>query len=206
MLPTPAALVRTLVCRGRFGGMKGDVRMLFQFAHAWKSRFCDEDAGHSLMSWVQTWPDAEHVAGAVSLHVREPADGQSTLSYLRSFGPMTAKDFLPAALDFHICRVVDDVLSNESVQHAARALLRISSAMHNRDLEERCRRAMWLFRSSCSVKSYIVFGADGNLHIDRKGESSEAEEERSSLQALWDMLAEPVERWSMNHIMRRVRR
>ena len=142
---------------------------------------------------------------AVSSYVREPADNQATLPYLRSIGPMTKKDFLPAALDFHICNIVGDVMSKESVQLAGRALLHPSSAPHYKCLEERCRRAMWLFRSSCSVKSYVVFDAEGNSRIDRSAESSDIDKERSSLQAFWGVLAGPVERWSSNYIMRRVR-
>ena len=142
---------------------------------------------------------------AVSSYVREPADDQATLPYLRSLGPMTAKDFLPAALDFHICNIVGDVMSNELVQRAGRALLHASSASHYRCIEEMCRRAMWLFRSSCSVKLYVVFDADGDSRIDRNAESSDIDKEKSSLQALWDTMAGPVERWSMNYIMRRVR-
>ena len=168
--------VAQLDCRGRFGGMKGDVRMLFQFAHAWKSRFSDESWPYIKASWVQTWPDGEHVIEAVSSYVREPADDQATLPYLRSLGPMTAKDFLPAALNFHICNIVGDVMRNE-LYNVLGGLYCMQAVHHITDVLKKC-VAMWLFRSSCSVKLYIVFDADGDSRIDRNAESSDIDKEK----------------------------
>ena len=39
MGPAEAAIIRAILCRSRFGGMKGDMRMLGGFARLWRERF-----------------------------------------------------------------------------------------------------------------------------------------------------------------------
>lgn len=101
-------------------------------------------------------------------------------------GPLQPADIVPAALDFHCSNILGAVLGRADIANAAAASLDEAGAA---EVESAAKLAMWLFRSSVTGKRRI--------RQDAAYRADDEEEARSRLRLadLWQILAQPCERW-----------
>ena len=102
--------------------------------------------------------------------------------------PLSRGDIPLSAVDFHISSIAEELIQNDSISAAARAV----PALGEQNQSDLLRRAMWLFRSSLNLKT--------ELSTASKARSSQ---EMQTLQPLWQVSRAAADAWSADYIRRR---
>ena len=149
-----SAIVAALAIRARFGGMAGDVEMLRSFAATWRSRFLGEDgAGSDGAGSADCWLARLDLVYAEARRKAREALGAEGVSSATGPGVVSRRDVPPAAVDFHVSPVVEELARNERVvAAAAEAAKRAGDELGTRDPGEMLTTAMWRFASSATNK------------------------------------------------------
>ena len=243
--PQASLLVRVLHLRAAFGGMPCDVSMMRGAAEVWLRRF----AGRAGL------PPAAAAAATLAAETQQQqqqalSPGEAWLSFLwRSFSPplipplvlpttgaasttafvgrMTREDIPLSAVDFHVSSVSEELLSLPAVAREGKRAARAAGERENYDaaVEERLRRAMWLFRSSRNVRSLGGGGSGSsaaaaaaaaapasapavvvvlNSHTPRaRTLRAQSAAERDDLRPLWRAAAAAADSWSSEFLRQR---
>ena len=179
-------LVRSLLARTDYGGMKGDMVMLRRYVSLWHRRFNCATHGARWRAvprlvYRNTGPPRELLRRLTGTVMRSRGGrGRGTLRGGTAGSANTSEaataitaaaeqilrrdDIHPSSVDFHVSRVVENVLENpQTRRRAAEAdageAMRIGASEY--DLEDRCRRAMWVHGSSHSEKDVLRWCGSG---------------------------------------------
>ena len=230
MDPQAVLLVRALHLRAAFGGMPCDVAMMRGAAEEWLRRFSGRGGG---------LPPT--IAAADKTQQPPLSPGAAWLSFLwRSFSPplvpalilppagaalvavgrMTREDIPLSAVDFHVSSIAGELCSN--LPAVAREARKAANGNDDDDeeeaVEERLRRAMWLFRSSRNVRS-LPFPSSSSSSSTSSNSSgvvvingdapraaalrAQAAQERDDLRPLWRTAAAAADSWSAEFLRQR---
>ena len=199
-----SAIVAALAIRARFGGMAGDVEMLRSFAATWRSRFLGEDEPNWLARLDLAYAEARRKA-------RE-ALGAEGVSSATGPGVVSRRDVPPAAVDFHVSPVVEELARNERVvAAAAEAAKRAGDELGTRDPGEMLTTAMWRFASSATNKvpwtpeGGGATGPAGSEGSEGSGGGNGARTRRAdaALEMFWGEVEDVVESFQRRFIARR---
>lgn len=180
-------LCRAILCRARFGGMRGDVSMLIKYAFLWHRRFRGSDhdpippaIGNGLS---QTCSDGNQWMSLVqSVHV------PFTPLAFSDFRNLGKKDIPLAGVDFHcIPKIIDTAVS---------AYAKKVKEPINSDTPGNLKSAMWYFSSSVNHKLLL----DGG-----KTASSGTLEDRRKLLPLWSKCSPFIIEFQRNYLDARFR-
>ena len=184
-----SAIVAALAIRARFGGMAGDVEMLRSFAATWRSRFLGEDGAGSADWWLARLD----LAYAEARRKAREALGTEGVSSATGPGVVSRRDVPPAAVDFHVSPVVEELARNERVvAAAAQAAKRAGDELGTRDPGEMLTTAMWRFASSASNK--VPWTPEGGARTRRAD---------AALEMFWGEVEDVVESFQRRFIARR---
>jgi hypothetical protein len=129
------ALVRSLLVRVEYGGMKGDMSLLCRSARTWGTRLRN-NTRWSVWLW-----DVHYRADG-------PHDGCLPHEWLRHV-PLAVGDVPIAAIDFHCTDIVRRVINRIGTPH----LQRVTHRVHALGIGEVVRKAVWLHRSSVNYRT-----------------------------------------------------
>jgi hypothetical protein len=202
-----SAIVAALAIRARFGGMAGDVEMLRSFAATWRSRFSGEDGAGSADWWLARLD----LAYAEARRKAREALGTEGVSSATGPGVVSRRDVPPAAVDFHVSPVVEELARNERVvAAAAQAAKRAGDELGTRDPGEMLTTAMWRFASSASNKvpwtpEGGATGPAGSEGSEGSGGDGGARTRRAdaALEMFWGEVEDVVESFQRRFIARR---
>lgn len=173
-LPPPQqALVKSLIARAAYGGMKCDVAMLCSHAGAWTKRFqSDYDGWCSLLGAVYPKSDG----------------GKVTISH-KEVGQIRPEDIILAGADFHCTPILDYVLTDPRIFAAMREL---------GYTENDAKDTMWYFRSGVTYKMSIEPGLEVEMQSNKT-----KEENKEKLEKLWAIIEDPCDEWSVQFITKK---
>lgn len=173
-------LIRSMLLRAQYGGMKCDVSMLHSYASLWLSRFQSlvpvptEVASSLPMSNVSEgtdttiyWRDIPRI-----LHeaYREKSKELVTCQVIRPGGllKLNEADVCAAGIDFHCSPVVDSILSQSSVYTTLcykLAPLNIDNVEVNRDwIASQVKTCIWNFSSGVNHRRNLIERQDEACH------------------------------------------
>ena len=207
-----SAIVAALAIRARFGGMAGDVEMLRSFAATWRSRFLGEDgAGSDGAGSADCWLARLDLAYAEARRKAREALGAEGVSSATGPGVVSRRDVPPAAVDFHVSPVVEELARNERVvAAAAEAAKRAGDELGTRDPGEMLTTAMWRFASSATNKvpwtpEGGATGPAGSEGSEGSGGGDGARTRRAdaALEMFWGEVEDVVESFQRRFIARR---
>lgn len=194
--PAAAALIRTLRTRARFGGMKGDVEMLYQSAAAWKGRLSGGDADSWLLRlFAAHGIDNDGGLAGSRCNFQCPAQALALV-------PAVRRAHVPlAGLDFHCSSILTDTMQRAGIAAgttaaaactaAGAAAAAAFSADHTRPstvavvvsaaacilagvpkyadapLEDSLQSLMWRYRSSCNARQQALQALDPYAPLNR---------------------------------------
>ncbi len=207
-----SAIVAALAIRARFGGMAGDVEMLRSFAATWRSRFLGEDgAGSDGAGSADCWLARLDLVYAEARRKAREALGAEGVSSATGPGVVSRRDVPPAAVDFHVSPVVEELARNERVvAAAAEAAKRAGDELGTRDPGEMLTTAMWRFASSATNKvpwtpEGGATGPAGSEGSEGSGGGDGARTRRAdaALEMFWGEVEDVVESFQRRFIARR---
>ena len=169
--PQIAMFVRAILCRARYGGMVGDVKMLVGYAYIWLERFCGErkmpDAicrsDIFLSKEIRNLDTENPINWAYFIqHIHGLKVGQAiqtiTAAELNNMG-LGREDIPLSAVDFHcVPKIIEEIATLLQRQDTAKGSSQVRSCplLQCGDLHKRLKRAMWLFSSSVNHKLCLV--------------------------------------------------
>ena len=179
--PFQQALVKSLMVRAAYGGMKCDVAMLCSHAGAWTQRFLSDSEGWcSLLDTVYPSSERGNSAGNAGMKV--------TISH-RDIGQIRPEDIILAGVDFHCTPILDYILTDS----------RILGAMRETGYtEDDVKNAMWFFRSGVTYKMPIEPGSETETKNNETRERA-----TQSLEKLWTVVEDPCDEWSVQFITKK---
>ena len=119
-------MIRAMLLRAQYGGMKCDVEMLHSFSKTWMQRFNDTHAVPTIIA--STCSDAPSsktdrlkwkcIPSLIHAKARQRSQNLVTITMVNSPGgiaTLTTNDVCPAGIDFHCSPVVDHLLSRPEI-------------------------------------------------------------------------------------------
>jgi hypothetical protein len=150
-------LVCSLLVRAHFGGMRGDVDMLRAGAVTWRRRFLSDQPADAAGSWL------EHIEGvftaaAAAAEAATTGGAPPPLGCASDVdvGVLTKRDVPPAAIDFHVSPIVEELMQQPRVREAVEAAAARAPELledNGHDLSGLVRSAMWTHCSSVTNKT-----------------------------------------------------
>jgi hypothetical protein len=186
-------LVRSLLARADYGGMKGDMIMLRWFVSLWHRRFNCVTHGARWRAvpklvYRNTGPPRELLRRLTGTVMRSrggrgmgtlrggtagPADASEAATAIAATAEQILRldDIHPSSVDFHVSRVIENVLENPQMRRRAAEAdggeaTRTGASEY--DLEDRCRRAMWVHGSSHNEKDVLRWCCGGGGGDDER--------------------------------------
>lgn len=179
--PFQQALVKSLIVRAAYGGMKCDVAMLCSHAGAWTQRFLSDSRGWcSLLDTVYPNSDGGNSVGRAGMKV--------TISH-KEVGQIRPEDVILAGVDFHCTPILDYILTESRILEAMREMGYTESDVKN---------AMWFFRSGVTYKVAI----EPNSETEMQNNISK-EQGKKMLERLWTVIEDPCDEWSVQFITKK---
>lgn len=192
MESTPAELVRAILCRARFGGMSGDMKMLSGFARLWIQRFkldsnsAAADSGTDAEASKNASPTFTGSSSSIS---SSSTSGQNEHSRLKPPTSLGWLDFIAHAANDGDDRpdsfsaFLERRLRAEDIPLSAIDFHCVPQIMDSlmsrkecgRDVSHSLKSAMWYFSSSRNTKKLVSTGKS----------RAEGGEERARLLSLW---------------------
>lgn len=168
--PTQVSVVKSLLARASFGGMKGDMNMLRSCASIWRSRLTAGVNGtqfswHNILQSARARHPNTHDwwswLGAVNSNSTSFSDWQAV-------GPVQLADCLLDGVDFHCSSMIDVLLGDAEVI----GILNESMKTRVKDQHERMLQSLiWNFRSSINSRGNIIKPEDAEEVISVADES-----------------------------------
>ncbi len=164
--------LRSLSCRRRFGGMKGDMRMLDTYSHLWMARLSSQpvpvDPPTGEKSWLHFIAKSNSLEGTEKQKMCHIID-----DILVRKRVLTAPDIPLAAIDFHCVPGIIDTVQNTAGKGSKLGTDVIT-------LREQIQNTIWFFASSISKKCPVaqIGGKVVDINKDRK----------AALRQLWESI------------------
>lgn len=178
-------LVRSMLLRAQYGGMKCDVQMLHSYSILWLKRFQSGAVPTSIFSAFKSksqpqWPDFPRFLHA-NAHEKSGELITSNLVCSGGLAKLNATDVCSAGIDFHCSNVVDHLLSQRDLyasfcEHCSREQLRRTGISEDKEAGRE-----WM---SGVLKGLIWKYSSGINHRRLVGGSNKKENEEDS--ALWN--------------------
>ena len=173
-------LIRSILCRQRFGGMSSDMRMLQRYSKLWierlegrydpppavttftteQQRSSDHSSSSHSSSTLTTTTWYNFIVDVHMYHV--PSNASLSTSDMNQWWhvPLVISDIPPSAIDFHCCpdilRSLRSSLSSSSS----------SSVVDQDEDEDDLKTSMWYFSSSVNHKLHLM---SGSTRVDGTG-------------------------------------
>eukprot|EP01094_Clydonella_sp_ATCC50884_P020851 TRINITY_DN4425_c0_g1_i3.p1 TRINITY_DN4425_c0_g1~~TRINITY_DN4425_c0_g1_i3.p1 ORF type:complete len:1491 (+),score=173.74 TRINITY_DN4425_c0_g1_i3:926-5398(+) len=195
------ALIKSLIARAAFGGMKCDVQLLHTMANVWCDRF--EGRGrdppvitHGIVPYLQNDGDVRSRSPWLSyLHdLYSPCARDSGNIVHENVGPLQPGDIPLAAIDFHCSPMMGHLFKREGqvrmviFEHMNRFFKKQRT---QEDVEGLVKRMVWYFSSSRNNKALL---------FDVPEHSPKELDEIQRLQPLWQQLQKVVESFAKHYI------
>jgi hypothetical protein len=196
------ALVCSLLVRAHFGGMRGDVDMLRAAALTWRRRLSRDDG------WLARLGDVFSDAAARAAEAAGAAPGtrpRLACAAPANVGAMTKRDVPPAAIDFHVSPIVEELARRDDVRAAAAEAARRAPGL-DPDPETMLRSAMWTHSSSVTDKTpfrdALGTGTGAGTGTGKRTSPGTSREE-AALSSFWDAVGDAAESFQRRFIARR---
>ena len=194
------ALVCSLLVRAHFGGMRGDVDMLRAAALTWRRRLSRDDG------WLARLGDVFSDAAARAAEAAGAAPGtrpRLACAAPANVGVMTKRDVPPAAIDFHVSPIVEELARRDDVRAAAAEAARRAPGL-DPDPETMLRAAMWTHSSSVTDKTPLrdALGMGTGTGTGKRTSPGTSREE-AALSSFWDAVGDAAESFQRRFIARR---
>lgn len=156
-------LLRSMLLRAQYGGMKCDVEMLHSFATTWLRRFLSLSVpasvatlGSGSTSHPTSWLDVPRILHELS---REKSDELVTESLVCSGGllKLSSNDVCSAGIDFHCSSVVEHLLSQRELCSALS--VRLAQREDDPDREQMARQLkgmIWSYSSGINHRRRLI--------------------------------------------------
>ena len=192
------ALVCSLLVRAHFGGMRGDVDMLRAAALTWRRRLSRDDG------WLARLGDIFSDAAARAAEAAGAAPGtrpRLACAAPANVGAMTKRDVPPAAIDFHVSPIVEELARRDDVRAAAAEAARRAPGL-DPDPETMLRSAMWTHSSSVTDKTPLRDALGMGTRTGKRTSPGTSREE-AALSSFWDAVGDAAESFQRRFIARR---
>lgn len=204
-------LVWAILVRAEYGGMKGDVHMLHQFARLWMSRFASGAVKKELVTQIKgcfPYGDTCHSATVTWISILKAVHSSDSNKQALSdavaddiFEKLRIQDVCLEGIDFHCSPVIDHVLSNPSLITVCLDLMLLSgdviSTENKQDvLQARLRKLMWQYSAGLNHRKPLLLTEETPTATG--GETTDHS-------AIWKELIEPeVRRYQLQYVKQRL--
>eukprot|EP00957_Ditylum_brightwellii_P046723 3545636-Ditylum_brightwellii.AAC.1 len=161
-------MIRAILLRAQYGGMKCDVHMLHSFAKIWLQRFNGVHAipttivSNCTMGPTSSTTDELNwscIPFLIHVNARQQSQTLVTMSMFNSPGgvvALTTNDVCPAGIDFHCSQVIEHLLSRPYVYSCLcerlKHVLPPNSEINRDWIASKVKQCMWDYSSSCWAK------------------------------------------------------
>lgn len=159
-------MIRAMLLRAQYGGMKCDVDMLHSFAKIWLQRFHGVHAvpttigPNSSISDKLSW---NCIPFFIHSNARQQSQTLVTMSMFNSPGgvvALTTNDVCPAGIDFHCSQVVEHLLSRPYVYSCVCERLKPPNSEINRDwIASKVKQCIWNYSSGVNRRRTLIGSA-----------------------------------------------
>lgn len=205
LFPEPQAnacevLIRSMLLRAQYGGMKCDVQMLQSFAVTWLRRFHTMTAPSSLASVAPELESWCVFPAVLNEKARQKSEEiiTSQIACPGGLSKLSLGDVCAGGIDFHCSSVVDYLLSLPGMQ--AQLCERLASPMENSDQDAAGRD--WI---AGKLKGLIWRNSSGINHRRSLFEAEKKDDEDSVSKAVWtDVVKEPFNDYTKRFVRDRI--
>ena len=190
------AMVGALLIRAAFGGMRGDMSMLNDAAATWFDRL---QGGHDRGRWHTSLLHAFRPTDTAKPPTTAAAAAQAAAPLLSNGDASWLQHAIPpAAVDFHISRVIEACVQHP---HVVAALQEVCGAADRTQLTELCQHAMWHCSSSVSTKGDWC---DGVMPPISSSPAHTATSEKRRYSDVWNAIEAHCVQFARDHVHRLV--
>lgn len=171
-----ATIIRSMLLRAQYGGMKCDVDMLHAVAKLWLQRFNDEThpVPNSILGTNSTattdstsksidlkWKDVPRIIHTKAREQSEKLVSMSIFNPTDAVVALNVNDVCPAGIDFHCSPVVDHLLSRPSVYDCLRESLKplassTKSEMYRDWIAGKVKQCIWNYSSGVNRRRLMM--------------------------------------------------
>jgi hypothetical protein len=190
MTPQEIALVKSLLARACFGGMKGDMLMLKGAASFWRSRFAKSDLQFGLEHLVErSRPAAAENSSWMDWLTRITNSDAPVTTDWTVTGPSQLSDCLLDGVDFHCSSMIDSLMEDPEMVSLLSERLGTSEREQH---EQVVKTLVWNYRSSINARMNII-----------KDDSSQPESKlQQAEEALFGLIQKKVDLFSYSILVR----
>ena len=200
---TEITVIRAMLLRAQYGGMKCDVDMLHEFSKTWLLRFNGYHVIPTIPKLTSSsteelnWNDIPTIIHAKTRQQSERLVTMSVFDSTAGIAALTTNDVCPAGIDFHCSQVVEHLLSRTHVYSCLCEKLKPElppKSDINRDwIASKVKQCIWNYSSGVNRRRPL---------IDLKEKS----DHDSVLKRLWDdVLSRPFDEYTKNFVKDRLR-
>ena len=179
-----AVIIRSILLRAQYGGMKCDVDMCHSFSKIWLQRFngvisvpttvASNCAPDSIKTSVLSWKDIPLTIHSSARQQSEKLVTISIFSYAGVVNSLTTIDVCPAGIDFHCSSVVDHLLSQPNVYDSLcdrlESLLSTKSEISRDWIASKVKQCIWNYSSGVNRRRPLIGSSrKTNCESDLKG-------------------------------------
>ena len=162
-------MIRAMLLRAQYGGMRCDVDMLHSFSKIWLQRF---NGAHAIPSIIASnctpGPTSSELNWScipylIHAKARQQSETLVTMSMVNSPGrvvALTANDVCPAGIDFHCSQVVDHLLSRPNVYgclcERLKTVLPPKSEMNRDWIASKVKECIWNYSSGVNRRRSLM--------------------------------------------------
>lgn len=199
--PVEATLIKSILARAAFGGMKGDILMLCKVSHLWLHRFSSYNVSSPPLLPELTvqqlnglpYLDPSICPSSCSNWFRFLTNAFKKATPARSYdfvsvGPVTKDDLVLSAVDHHCSPIVDQLLTQSPMAAICEQHVKhIFGHQQVEHIQEHVKNLVWIFRSSTNVKQTVC-----------REKHKEEEQNREKLKDLWQTVRGTLDHLSYN--------